>query len=136
MKIRSTIYTLTIALLASMCVTLTGCDDSGIEASLPVITIAVAAGTTIALRKQSSGTKADVYNISAALRSLSSGQIPTVDALNKAIAVYTTDAGAAAIGRIVANTYAEYYGKLSGNDKVAGDLLEALAQGIENGASK
>jgi hypothetical protein len=123
-----------ITLLASMCVTLTGCDD--LEASLPLITLAVESGTSIALHKQSYPTKKDVYNISAALRSLSSGQIPTVDAVNKAIALYTTDQGAAAIGQIVSQSYAKYYSKLSGNDKVADELLEALAQGIENGASR
>jgi hypothetical protein len=134
MKTKSIQHSLAIALLASMCVTLTGCDD--IEASLPLIKLAVESGTSIALHKQSSATKKDVYNISAALRSLSSGQIPTVDAVNKAIAIYTTDPGAAAIGQIVSNAYAEYYSKLNGNDKVADDLLEALAEGIENGASK
>ena len=137
MKRKSVIYSLTVALFASMCITFTGCTDD-LEASLPYITIAVEAGTTLALKKQSVATKKDVYNISAALRSLSAGQIPTVAALNNAIALYTTDAGAAAIGKIVADTYAKYYAKLSanGNAKAASDLLEALAQGIENGASQ
>jgi hypothetical protein len=133
MKTKSFRQLVSIALLSSMCMTLTGCDD--IEASLPLIKLAVASGTSIALHKQSSATKKDVYNISAALRSLSSGQIPTIDAVNKAIAIYTTDPGAAAIGQIVSQSYAQYYSKLSGNDKVADELLEALAEGIENGAS-
>jgi ABC-type amino acid transport substrate-binding protein len=137
MNRKPVIYSLTVALLASMCITLTGCTDD-VEGALPYITIAVETGTAIALKKQSAATRKDVYNISAALRALSSGQLPTVAALNNAIAIYTTDAGAAAIGKIVADTYAKYYAKLSanGNAKEGADLLEALAQGIENGASQ
>jgi hypothetical protein len=124
-------HPLVLALIAAVCFSLTGC---GIEDELPVITFTVQSATQIALHKQSPKTKADVYNISAALRALSSGPIPTSDAVHKAIATYTTDPEAAAIGDLVAETYGKYYSKLNGDDKVAADLLEAIAQGIENGA--
>ncbi len=136
MKNNSITHPIIVALTAFAYISLTGCAVQNIEGSLPYITIAAATGTEIAMRKQSSRTKADVYNISAALRSLATGEVPTVPAVNKAIASFTTDPEAALIGKIVADTYARYYSKLSGNGKIAADLLEALAQGVENGASK
>jgi hypothetical protein len=113
-----------------------------IEAALPLIRTgaAVATGAVLDFTVQQSSTRTrlanEMYAAASAVYSLSGGTFPTPTQLQGTIAAFggsQTDAGYAQFSTAIASLYAAYYPKLiTGDAKTAGDLLNAVAAGIED----
>jgi hypothetical protein len=113
-----------------------------IEAALPLVRIgaAVATGAVLDFTVQQSGTRTrlanEMYAAASAVYSLSGGSFPTPTQLQGTIAAFggsQADANYAQFSTAIASLYAAYYPKLvTGDAKTAGDLLNAVAAGIED----
>jgi hypothetical protein len=113
-----------------------------IEAALPLIRTgaAVATGAVLDFTVQQSSTRTrladEMYAAASAVYSLSGGTFPTPTQLQGTIAAFggsQTDANYAQFSTAIASLYAAYYPKLiTGDAKTAGDLLNAVAAGIED----
>lgn len=115
---------------------------AAIEAALPLVRTgaAVATGAVLDFTVQQSSTRTrlanEMYAAASAVYSLSGGSFPTPSQLQSTIAAFggsQTDANYAQFSAAIASLYAAYYPKLmTGNAKTAGDLLNAVAGGIED----
>jgi hypothetical protein len=113
-----------------------------IEAALPLIRTgaAVATGAVLDFTVQQSGTRTrlanEMYAAASAVYSLSGGSFPTPTQLQGTIAAFggsQADANYAQFSAAIASLYAAYYPKLvTGDAKTAGDVLNAVAGGIED----
>jgi hypothetical protein len=122
--------------------TTTSTVSTVIEAALPLIRTgaAVATGAVLDFTVQQSSTRTrlanEMYAAASAVYSLSGGAFPTPTQLQGTIAAFggsQTDANYAQFSTAIASLYAAYYPKLlTGNAKTAGDLLNAVAAGIED----
>ncbi len=148
---------LRVALAAALVLDLTGCATSStsasaaganstattvIEAALPLVRTgaAVATGAVLDFTVQQSSTRTrlanEMYAAASAVYSLSGGGFPTPAQLQSTITTFggsATDAGYAQFSSAIASLYAAWYPKLvTGDAKTAGDLLNAVAGGIED----
>jgi hypothetical protein len=122
--------------------TTTSTVSTVIEAALPLIRTgaAVATGAVLDFTVQQSSTRTrlanEMYAAASAVYSLSGGAFPTPTQLQGTIAAFggsQTDANYAQFSTAIASLYAAYYPKLiTGDAKTAGDLLNAVAAGIED----
>ena len=113
-----------------------------IEAALPLIRTgaAVATGAVLDFTVQQSSTRTrlanEMYAAASAVYSLSGGSFPTPTQLQGTIAAFggsQADANYAQFSAAIASLYAAYYPKLvTGDAKTAGDVLNAVAGGIED----
>jgi hypothetical protein len=113
-----------------------------IEAALPLIRTgaAVATGAVLDFTVQQSSTRTrlanEMYAAASAVYSLSGGSFPTPTQLQGTIAAFggsQADANYAQFSSAIASLYAAYYPKLvTGDTKTAGDVLNAVAGGIED----
>jgi len=113
-----------------------------IEAALPLIRTgaAVATGAVLDFTVQQSSTRTrlanEMYAAASAVYSLSGGSFPTPTQLQGTIAAFggsQADAAYAQFSAAIASLYAAYYPKLvTGDAKTAGDVLNAVAGGIED----
>jgi hypothetical protein len=114
----------------------------GIEAALPLIRTgaAVATGAVLdfAVTQKSTRTRLanEMYAAANAVYSLSSGTVPAPAQFESSILAFggsQTDASYAQFSTAIAGLYASYYPKLiTGDTKMASDLLNAIAGGIED----
>jgi hypothetical protein len=147
-----------VALLAAAMLGLAGCATTGtttggtstsistgsavIEAALPLIRTgaAVATGAVLDFAVQQSSTRTrlanEMYAAASAVYSLSGGTFPTAAQFQSTVLAFggsQADAGFAQFASAVSSLYAAYYPKLAtGDAKTAGDLLNAIAGGIED----
>jgi hypothetical protein len=111
-----------------------------VSTSIPTITAATEAAVGLALRHQNPSEKTlnYVYSVASAIRSLSGGEAaPTVAELNQALKAWTGGQDTSlfsSIGLAISALYASYYPQIEGNPKLALQVLEAIAAGVENGA--
>ena len=129
---------LTLSLLTTSALLLSACSSSQVTASLPLITIAssVGAGAALGASKASPAVQAEVYDISLAIYSVTGGNIaPTVAQLKTALSQKVNGIIAFAICDVVTRLYAQYYPELSGNVKLADQLLNAIASGVNQAAA-
>ena len=113
-----------------------------IEAALPLIRTgaAVATGAVLDFAVKQSGTRTrlanEMYAAANAVYSLSGGAFPAPAQFESSILTFggsQTDASYAQFSTAIAGLYAAYYPKLvTGDAKTAGDLLNAIAGGIED----
>jgi hypothetical protein len=113
-----------------------------IEAALPLIRTgaAVATGAVLDFAVQQSSTRTrlanEMYAAASAVYSLSGGTFPTAVQFQSTVLAFggsQADAGFAQFASAVSSLYAAYYPKLAtGDAKTAGDLLNAIAGGIED----
>jgi hypothetical protein len=113
-----------------------------IEAALPLIRTgaAVATGAVLDFTVQQSSTRTrlanEMYAAASAVYSLSGGSFPTPTQLQGTIAAFggsQADADYAQFSAAIASLYAAYYPKLvTGDAKTAGNVLNAVAGGIED----
>ncbi len=147
-----------VAMLAAAMLGVTGCATTGasssssssststgsamIEAALPLIRTgaAVATGAVLDFAVQQSSTRTrlanEMYAAASAVYSLSGGTFPTAAQFQSTVLAFggsQADAGFAQFASAVSSLYAAYYPKLAtGDAKTAGDLLNAIAGGIED----
>ena len=122
--------------------TSTSTASAVVEAALPLIRTgaAVATGAVLDFTVQQSSTRTrlanEMYAAANAVYSLSGGSFPTPAQLQGTIAAFggsQADANYAQFSAAIASLYAAYYPKLmTGSAKTAGDLLNAVAGGIED----
>jgi len=113
-----------------------------IEAALPLIRTgaAVATGAVLDFAVKQSSTRTrlanEMYAAANAVYSLSGGTFPAPAQFESSILAFggsQTDASYAQFSTAIAGLYAAYYPKLAtGDTKTAGDLLNAIAGGIED----
>jgi hypothetical protein len=113
-----------------------------IEAALPLIRTgaSVATGAVLDFAVQQSSTRTrlanEMYAAASAVYSLSGGAFPAPAQFEASILAFggsQTDASYAQFSTAIAGLYASYYPKLvTGDTKTAGDLLNAIAGGIED----
>jgi hypothetical protein len=113
-----------------------------IEAALPLIrtgaSVATGAVLDFAVTQSSTRTRLanEMYAAASAVYSLSGGAFPAPAQFEASILAFggsQTDAGYAQFSTAIAGLYASYYPKLvTGDTKTAGDLLNAIAGGIED----
>jgi hypothetical protein len=113
-----------------------------IEAALPLIRTgaAVATGAVLDFTVQQSATRTrlanEMYAAASAVYSLTGGSFPTPTQLQQTITAFggsEADASYAQFSSAIASLYAAWFPKLSSGDtKTAGDLLNAVAGGIED----
>jgi hypothetical protein len=142
------------AVLAAAMLGLAGCATTGgtstssstgsavIEAALPLIRTgaAVATGAVLDFAVQQSSTRTrlanEMYAAASAVYSLSGGTFPTTAQFQSTVLAFggsQADAGFAQFASAVSSLYAAWYPKLAtGDAKTAGDLLNAIAGGIED----
>jgi len=116
--------------------------STAIEAALPLVRTgaAVAAGAVLdfAVKQSSSRTRLanEMYAAANAVYSLSGGTFPAPAQFESSILAFggsQADANYAQFSTAIAGLYAAYYPKLAtGDTKTAGDLLNAIAGGIED----
>jgi hypothetical protein len=145
-----------VAVLAAAMLGLAGCATTGttagaattstgaavIEAALPLIRTgaAVATGAVLDFAVQQSSTRTrlanEMYAAASAVYSLSGGTFPTAAQFQTTVLAFggsQSDAGFAQFASAVSSLYAAWYPKLAtGDAKTAGDLLNAIAGGIED----
>jgi hypothetical protein len=115
---------------------------SAIEAALPLVRTgaAVATGAVLDFAVKQSSTRTrlanEMYAAANAVYSLSGGAFPSPAQFESNIEVFggtQADANYAQFATAIAGLYAAYYPKLvTGDAKTAGDLLNAIAGGIED----
>ncbi len=120
----------------------TGTGSAVIEAALPLIRTgaAVATGAVLDFAVQQSSTRTrlanEMYAAASAVYSLSGGSFPTTAQFQATVLAFggsQADAGFAQFASAVSSLYAAWYPKLAtGDAKTAGDLLNAIAGGIED----
>jgi hypothetical protein len=113
-----------------------------IEAALPLIrtgaSVATGAVLNFAVTQSSTRTRLanEMYAAASAVYSLSGGAFPAPAQFEASILAFggsQTDASYAQFSTAIAGLYASYYPKLvTGDTKTAGDLLNAIAGGIED----
>jgi hypothetical protein len=113
-----------------------------IEAALPLVRTgaAVATGAVLDFTVQQSSTRTrlanEMYAAASAVYSLTGGSFPTPAALQSTITTFggsQADASYAQFASAIGSLYAAWYPKLAtGDTKTAGDLLNAVAGGIED----
>jgi hypothetical protein len=113
-----------------------------IEAALPLVRTgaAVATGAVLDFTVQQSSTRTrlanEMYAAASGVYSLSGGSFPTPAQLQGTITTFggsSADASYAQFSSAIASLYAAWYPKLiTGDAKTAGDLLNAVAGGIED----
>jgi hypothetical protein len=116
--------------------------SAAIEAALPLVRTgaAVATGAVLDFTVQQSSTRTrlanEMYAAASAVYSLSGGSFPTPAQLQGAITAFggsAVDASYAQFSSAIASLYSAWYPKLaSGDAKTAGDVLNAVAGGIED----
>ncbi len=119
-----------------------GNTSAAIEAALPLVRTgaAVATGAVLDFAVKQSSTRTrlanEMYAAANAVYSLSGGTFPTPAQFQTAIVAFggsQTDANYAQFSTAIAGLYASYYPRLAtGDAKTAGDLLNAIAGGIED----
>jgi hypothetical protein len=122
--------------------TSTSTGSAAIEAALPLIRTgaAVATGAVLDFAVQQSSTRTrlanEMYAAASAVYSLSGGSFPTAAQFQSTVLAFggsQADAGFAQFASAVSSLYAAWYPKLAtGDAKTAGDLLNAIAGGIED----
>jgi hypothetical protein len=122
--------------------TTTGTASAVIEAALPLIrtgaSVATGAVLDFAVKQSSTRTRLanEMYAAANAVYSLSGGTFPAPSQFESSILAFggsETDASYAQFSTAIAGLYAAYYPKLmTGDTKTAGDLLNAIAGGIED----
>jgi len=116
--------------------------SASIEAALPLIRTgaAVATGAVLDFAVKQSGTRTrlanEMYAAANAVYSLAGGTFPAPGQFESSIRAFggtQADANYAQFSTAIAGLYAAYYPKLAtGDAKTAGDLLNAIAGGIED----
>jgi len=78
-----------------------------------------------------------LYGMAAGLRSLSGGTVPTAEELKNTLNSFAISDGEvyANMAQSISNLYAKEFSKIQGDPKAALDVIEALAEGIEQGAA-
>ncbi len=79
----------------------------------------------------------DEYAFAVAIRSLMTGQVPTASQLERTLNVFSVDASQwSRFPQLVSGLYSSFYPSIKGDPKRAMDVLEAIAQGLEQSAEK
>jgi hypothetical protein len=116
--------------------------STAIEAALPLVRTGAAVATggvlNFAVTQSSARTRLanEMYSAASAVYSLSGGTFPTPAQFQASIVAFggsQTDAAYAQFSVAIAGLYSAYYSKLvTGDEKTAADLLNAIAGGIED----
>jgi hypothetical protein len=80
------------------------------------------------------------YNISASIKSLTTGSIPSIEEMEGIIKLWKDKApdldAYAEIASVISDIYKTYYDKIKGNPKLAVDVISQIADGLQESASK
>ncbi len=118
----------------------TGCVTTD---TLPMITSGteLASGAVLQFAVKDTATRQEIanqmYGVAQAVRTLSGGQVPTVAQFKSTILSFTpkyphwVDLSAS-----LSSVYASNFSRIQGDPKLALEVLEAIAQGVENGAAR
>ncbi len=123
----------------------TGCatTQQDVHDSLPIITSAteIASGVVLQFAVKDTATRqeiaAQMYGVASAVRTLSGGAVPSVEQFKATILSFTpkyphwVDLSAS-----LSSVYATYFVQIKGDPKLALEVLEAIARGVENGAAR
>ncbi len=132
-----------ILIVASFLVSCASTPPVTVQDTLPFITPAAQLATGAVLQFSSSDNTTrqqlanQLYGVAKAVRTLTGGEVPTVDVLKSTILSFTDKYPqwidlSASLGSI----YAGFYPKIQGDTKLAFEVLEAIAEGVESGAAQ
>jgi hypothetical protein len=118
--------------------------EENITAALPLIKSTVAIGIQEGIRygvaaADRAAIAAQVRQVASVVRSLTAGATPTVDALKQTLLAFQYDReirNLDTIVGVVAIAYGNYFGQINGNAALAVKVLNAIADGAEQGAAE